>query len=236
MKTYEYDEIFGLLEKMNRLDLKSQLMLNRSSDEIKRILAMPEWEKEKFKQLLTSNIWKKNYEEIKKILMMNEWKEEKFLPLLTSNIWKSNYKQIKNILAMPEWGKEKFLSLLTSTIWNSSYMNIKQKLNLPYWSENKYLQLLAPSIFSISKSNIENGILTLKQYGIDYYVTNKCLRYKTEFLKKLLEYLVKNDIKLIVLNTDNKDTLEYKLNPILNCEKGQLIKRFNIDPLVVERK
>ena len=115
---------------------------------------------------------------------MPEWKNNKYIHLLTPTIWNSNFKNIKQILSMPEWEDEKYQHLLTTNIWNNSY-------------EDKYLQLLKPSIFSISTKNIINGIELLKEYGIDKYVTNKCLRFKTEFLKNLIDYLVANNIDLV---------------------------------------
>lgn len=232
MNNSEFEYIYELLSSIKRLDLVSNLMLQRSGDEIKRILMLPEWKEEKFQSLLTSNIWESNYENIKKIMAMPEWEEEKFQVLLTSTIWSSNYEDIKKIMAMPEWKEEKFQGLLTSTIWNSNYEEIKKKIYLPYWKEDKYLQLLVPSIFSISVQNIENGIELLKRYNIDQYITNKCLRLKTSFLQKLIEYLIANNIDLVTINSK---TCKYGLNPILNCEKGQLNKKYNIEPNMIEK-
>ena len=232
MKNNEYERICELLKSMGRSDLISQRMLLRSFDEVYKIITMPEWEEEKFQGLLTSNIWNSNYEEIKKIITMPEWEDKKFQGLLTSNIWKSNYEEIKKIITMPEWEEEKFQGLLTSTIWNSNYQDIMKKIYLPYWKENKYLQLLVPSIFSISIKSIEEGIKLLKQYDIDMYITNRCLRLKTDFLKKLIDYLIENNIDLVTLN---RRTNEYGLNPILSCEKGQLKKKYNIDVEKIEK-
>ena len=202
MKNNEYERICELLKSMGRSDLISQQMLLRSFDEVYKIITMPEWE------------------------------EEKFQGLLTSNIWNSNYYNIKRIITMPEWEDKKFQKLLTSTIWKSNYQDIMKKIYLPYWKENKYLQLLVPSIFSISIKSIEEGIKLLKQYDIDMYITNKCLRLKTDFLKKLIDYLIENNIDLVTLN---RRTNEYGLNPILSCEKGQLMQRFNIDVEKIEK-
>ena len=163
---------------------------------------------------------------------MPEWEEEKFQGLLTSTIWKSNYESIKKTLNMPEWKEEKFQGLLTSSIWNSNYNDVKKKLYLPYWEENKYLQLLKPSIFALATKNIEKGIELLKEYGIDQYVTNNCLRKNPKFLKNLIEYLINNNIDLIAINPK---TLEYGLNPILSCEKGKLKKKYNIDVEKIEK-
>ena len=202
MKNNEYERICELLKSMGRSDLISQRMLLRSFDEVYKIITMPEWE------------------------------EEKFQGLLTSTIWQSNYQDIKKIITMPEWEEEKFQGLLTSNIWNSNYQDIMKKIYLPYWKENKYLQLLVPSIFSTSIKNIEKGIKLLKQYDIDMYITNRCLRLKTDFLKKLIDYLIENNIDLVTLN---RRTNEYGLNPILSCEKGQLMQRFNIDVEKIEK-
>ena len=202
IKQDEIQEIRKLLQSINRLDLMSQSMLCRSFTEIKKILVMPEWDDPKFQRLLTSNIWISNYENIKKIL------------------------------AMPEWDDPKFQGLLTSTIWKNNYEDIKKKLYLPYWNENKYLQLLVPSIFSITIKNIEDGIAVLREYGIDKYVTNKCLRFRTDFLRNLLKYLVENGIDLI---TFNQVTQQYGLSQILSCEKGQLMKKYGIDIKTIEK-
>jgi len=133
---------------------------------------------------------------------------------------------------MKEWEDENFQGLLTSNIWKCNSESINKKLHLPYWKERKYSHLLVPSIFSISIQNIENGIELLKEYNIDQYITNKCLRLKTSFLRNLIEYLIDNNIDLV---TQNSKTLEYGLNPILSCEKGQLKKKYNIDPEIIEK-
>ena len=86
MNNNEYQQILELLKSMNRLDLVTKQISNRSFEEIKKILLMPEWKEDRFKKLLTLNIWNSNYEEIKKILLMPEWESEKYKNLLTSTI------------------------------------------------------------------------------------------------------------------------------------------------------
>ena len=44
-----------------------------------------------------TNIWKSNATEVKKILAMPQWNDEKYRGLLTSNIWKSSSKKVKEI-------------------------------------------------------------------------------------------------------------------------------------------
>ena len=163
---------------------------------------------------------------------MKEWKDDKYDYLLTSSIWYNTPKEIEKILSMPEWKDDKFKNLLTPTIWSSNYNDIKKKLNLEYFKEDKYLQLLKPTIFSLTTKNIINGIELLKEYGIDQYVTNNCLRFKTKFLKNLLDYLIENNISLV---TYNEKIANYSLNPILNTAKCQLKKRYNIDVNLIEK-
>ena len=154
------------------------------------------------------------------------------LDLISQQMLTRSFDEVYKIISIPEWKEEKFQGLLTSNIWNSNYQDIMKKIYLPYWKENKYLQLLVPSIFSTSIKNIEKGIKLLKQYDIDMYITNRCLRLKTDFLKKLIDYLIENNIDLVTLN---RRTNEYGLNPILSCEKGQLMQRFNIDVEKIEK-
>ena len=78
MNNIEYQKILELLKSMNRLDLITKQLSDRSFDEVKNILTMPEWKESKFKHLLTSNIWKISYEDIKKILSLKEWEDDKF--------------------------------------------------------------------------------------------------------------------------------------------------------------
>ena len=61
---------------------------------------------------------------------------------------------------------------------------------------------------------------------------NKCLRFKTEFLKNLIDYLLANNIDLV---TYNNKTNKYSLNPILSSEKGLLKKKYNIDVELIEK-
>lgn len=154
------------------------------------------------------------------------------LDLISQSLFRRSLNEIEKIINMPEWKNPKYEKLLTSNIWQSNYEEIQKKLNLPYWKEKKYLHLLVPSIFSLSIKNIEDGIELLKQYNLDQYVTNKCLRLKTDFLRNLIDYLIANNIELV---TFNKRTQQYGLNQILSCEKGQLKKKYNIDVNKIEK-
>ena len=124
------------------------------------------------------------------------------------------------------------LDLIAKPLTNRSFDEVKNILEMPEWKDEEFKSLLTPTIFPISTKNIINGIELLKEYGIDQYVTNNCLRFKTEFLKNLLDYLVDNNIDLV---TYNHKTGKYGLNPILSCEKGQLKKKYHIDVELIEK-
>ena len=181
---------------------------------------MPEWEDPKFQGLLTSNIWKSNYEDIKKILEMEEWEDPKFQDLLTSNIWNSNYEDIKKILEMNEWKEPKFQRLLTSSIWVCNYENVVEKLHLPVWNNPKYESLLTPTIFAIKSSNILENIKIFEEYGIEDYITTNAIRKNPMELRKLLDYLIENNISLVIDN---------KLNKIVNATKKDMKEKYGIN-------
>ena len=218
MNNIEKELILSLLKGKEYL-INDYLFL-RSYEEVKKILEMKEWEEPKFQDLLTPNIWNSNYEEIKKILEIPEWKEPKYQGLLTSNIWNSNYEDIKKILGMKEWEDPKFQGLLTSSIWVCNYENVVEKLHLPVWNNPKYESLLTPTIFSIKTSNILENIKIFEEYGIEDYITTNAIRKKPIELRKLLYYLIQNNISLVVDN---------KLNKIINATKKEMKEKYGID-------
>jgi len=155
------------------------------------------------------------------------------MDLFSVLMFQKNLKGVKKILDMPEWNQGKFQGLLTPNIWKNNYESVVKKLYLPYLKEKKYEHLLVPSIFSIPVSKIENGIDLLKKYNIDAYITIRCLRFETTTLEGLIEYLINNNIDLIV---SDELTGKLRLNPILSCEKVLLKKRFGIDIEDIEKK
>ena len=82
-----------------------------------------------------------------------------------------------------------------------------------------------PSIFGVSLKNIRLTLELFEEYDIGQYVTNRCLRRKASLQRILLEYLVDNDIDLVIINKND----EYVLNPIINASKSELMKKYNID-------
>ena len=53
--------------------------------------------------LISDYLYERSFQEVKAILEMEELKDDKYKGLLTSNIWHSNLKDIKKILEMKEW-------------------------------------------------------------------------------------------------------------------------------------
>ena len=76
MNDIEKQKIKELLK--TRKELINQLLFKRDYNEVIQILSLPEWENNKFKKLLTSNIWQSNAQDIKTILSMQEWDDPRF--------------------------------------------------------------------------------------------------------------------------------------------------------------
>ena len=132
----------------------------------------------------------------------------------------SNVKEIQAILELPYWNGPKYQPLLTSSIWSSNVKKIKQILESDILKEKKYAHLLKASIFSVKLEKIQDTIELFKEYNIDSYITIVCIRKNTNVLKNLIEYMVANNIDLVIDN---------KLNPILNASTGTLKNKYNID-------
>ena len=184
------------------------------------MLELKKWEDPKFQKLLTPTIWHSNYLNIKHIFEMKEWEDPKFQGLLTPTIWQSNYEDIKKILGLKEWNDPKFQGLLTSSIWVSNYENVVEKLHLPVWNNPKYESLLTPTIFVIKSSNILENIKIFEEYGIEDYITTNAIRKNPIELRKLLEYLVQNNVSLVIDN---------KLNKIISSTKKEMKEKYEID-------
>ena len=88
---------------------------------------------------------------------------------------------------------------------------------MPEWENEYYKHLLRPSIFSVRLINIRKTIELLKEYGIDKYITNNSLRRNVTLQRKLIEYLLEQDISLVIERNGN-----YVLNPILNANNTNL--------------
>ena len=65
----------------------------------------------------------------------------------------------------------------------------------------------------------------LKEYGIDGYITNRCLRRKVETQRILLEYMISNEIPLLIQRQNGL----YGLNAMLNASNTSLKQQYGID-------
>lgn len=128
-------------------------------------------------------------------------------------------------MELPEWQEEQYQGLLTSNIWKSNVQEIKKVLSIPELKQAAYTHLLSPSIFSVSIKNIIPSIKLFEEYGIGQFITNRCLRRNVKLQKQLLEYLVNNNIDLVV----EKKAGGYSINPILNASNTELKKKYDID-------
>ena len=88
-----------------------------------------------------------------------------------------------------------------------------------------YTHLLVPSIFGVSYKNIRASIELLKEYNIDKFITNRFMRRSVKLQRDLIEYMIDNNVDLVVL--DNRGV--YKLNPMLNASNTVLKTKYGID-------
>lgn len=82
------------------------------------------------------------------------------------------------------------------------------------------MHLLTPTIFSITIKNIENNILLFEEYNISRFITTTSLRRNVNEQSLLFNYLIENNINLVI---------DGKLNPIINCTKKVLKEKYGID-------
>lgn len=126
---------------------------------------------------------------------------------------------------MSEWSKSQYQDLLTKTIWKSTAKEVKAILSLTELKEERYKHLLKPSIFAINGKNIIPTIKLFQEYGIDTYITNRCLRRNIDLQRSLLEYMCENNMDLIGLRSNGT----VGLNPILNANNVELKQKYSID-------
>ena len=70
---------FKLIEQLlvNKPELITLKLKERSFDYVISVLALPEWKEERFKHLLTPVLWYANLKTIKTVFKMPEWEEAK---------------------------------------------------------------------------------------------------------------------------------------------------------------
>lgn len=164
-----------------------------------------------------------------KILIDKLLKNQEYL--ISESLYKRDYKFVKWVLENETLKTEEYRDLRTSNIWASNKNEIEKKLNLPFWIDERYIHLLKPTIFSINSLQITNNILLLEKYGISSFITLNCLRRNTIQLERLIEYLIENEIELIVETNAGK-----KLNPILSASNKILKEKYGIDIKNITKK
>ena len=108
--------------------------------------------------------------------------------LICDKVYERDVEFVEMIINLPYWKDEKFQGLLTSNIWQSNVGDIKEILKMEEFFNYKYIHLLKPGIFGVSINNIKDTINLLKEYNIDKFVTNRCLRQNVNLQRKLIIY------------------------------------------------
>ena len=101
--------------------------------------------------------------------------------------------------------------------------DIEKLLQLPYWNDEKYERLLNSSVIANSKlmlKKLPNLIKLAEYYEINEFINYKYLKNSPSQNFALINYLLENNIPLIVNN---------KLNSVFSITSGVLKKKHGID-------
>lgn len=170
--------------------------------------------------------------------------------LIGGNVYRKTPEEIIEILSLKEWEDPMYKNLLTVFVWNKSVNDIKRVFKMKFLKDKKYSHLLKPAIFSLPINKIIPMFKLFQSYGIDEYVTIKCLRRSLEDQEILLEFMQEKRREQRVIETRRKYNLEHidskekvidynfvvyskkmekSLNPILNSSNKILKEKYNID-------
>ena len=111
----------------------------------------------------------------------------------------------------------------STTLSHAKLEDIQKLLQLPYWNDEKYERLLNSSVIANSKSMLKklpNLIKLAEYYEIDEFINYKYLKNSPSQNFALINYLLENNIPLIVNN---------KLNSVFYITSGFLKKKHGID-------
>lgn len=164
------DEKINLWEHPKYRDLLSSTIWKKNAAQVIEILKLGYWEEPRYQKLLTASIWNKDAEQIKSILSLKYWDDPRYQHLLSSNIFLRNADQIQDILELDYWQDPKYQHLFTSNIWHKTAQQIKDILNLKYWNNPLYKQVMTPSIWLKTADQIQD-ILELKYWQDPKYQT-----------------------------------------------------------------
>ena len=189
-------------------------------EDIQKILQSKEYQEHP--ELFTSEVLAKaKLEDIQKILQSKEYQEHP--ELFTSQILAhAKLEDIQKILQSKEYQEhpEMFTS---TTLAHAKLEDIQKLLQLPYWNDGKYDRLLNSSVIANSKSMLKklpNLIKLAEYYEIDEFINYKYLKNSPSQNFALINYLLENNIPLIVNN---------KLNSVFSITSGVLKKKHGID-------
>lgn len=176
------EKIYEYLKSISRLDLMPSESVDTSYDEILNMLSLEEWEDEKFKPLLTSDIWKHKTGKVKKLLEMPEWENEKYTHLLKPSILKVSLINIRELINLyKKYGIDDYItcaSLKRSVIKQGILIDYLTYIGVPLTIKRDGKTFLNP-VLSVTTKKL------LEVYGIDLPMIEKGIKEGKDFSKLL---------------------------------------------------
>ena len=189
-------------------------------EDIQKILQSREYQEHP--ELFTSEVLAKaKLEDIQKILQSKEYQEHPEM-FTSTTLAHATLEDIQKILQSKEY--QEHPELFTSQVLARAKLeDIQKLLQLPYWNDEKYERLLNSSVIANSKSMLKklpNLIRMAEYYEIDEFINSGYLKSSPSQNFALINYLLENNIPLIVNN---------KLNSVFSITSGVLKKKYGID-------
>ena len=189
-------------------------------EDIQKILQSKEYQEHP--ELFTSEVLAKaKLEDIQKILQSKEYQEHSEL-FTSTTLAKAKLEDIQKIIQSKEY--QEHPEMFTSQVLAKAKLeDIQKLLQLPYWNDEKYERLLNSSVIANSKSMLKklpNLIRMAEYYEIDEFINSGYLKSSPSQNFALINYLLENNIPLIVNN---------KLNSVFSITSGVLKKKYGID-------
>ena len=198
----------------------SEVLAKAKLEDIQKILQSKEYQEHP--EIFTSQVLARTkLEDIQKILQSKEYQEHP--EMFTSEVLaRAKLEDIQKILQSKEY--QEHPELFTSQVLARAKLeDIQKLLQLPYWNDEKYERLLNSSVIANSKSMLKklpNLIKLAEYYEIDEFINYKYLKNSPSQNFALINYLLENNIPLIVNN---------KLNSVFSITSGVLKKKHGID-------
>ena len=189
-------------------------------NEVSKILQSKEYQEHP--EMFTSEVLAHaKLEDIQNILQSKEYQEHP--DMFTSQVLAhAKLEDIQKILQSKEY--QEHPELFTSQVLARAKLeDIQKLLQLPYWNDEKYERLLNSSVIANSKSMLKklpNLIRMAEYYEIDEFINSGYLKSSPSQNFALINYLLENNIPLIVNN---------KLNSVFSITSGVLKKKYGID-------